>query len=47
MIMIRFTKYTDEWWHHDFGDQLSAYHNDGKVKAIHSRVTPTFAWEKI
>jgi len=28
-------------------DQLWAYHNDGKVKAIYGRVTPAFAWYKI
>jgi D-alanyl-D-alanine dipeptidase len=47
MIKAGFTNYTDEWWHYDFGDQLWAYHNDGKVKAIYSRVTPTFAWYNI
>lgn len=47
MIKLGFTNFTDEWWHYDFGDQLWAYHNDGKVKAIYSRVTPTFAWYKI
>jgi D-alanyl-D-alanine dipeptidase len=47
MIKVGFTNYTEEWWHYDFGDQLWAYHNDGKVKAIYSRVTPTFAWHKI
>ncbi len=47
MIKAGFTNYTDEWWHYDFGDQLWAYYNDGKVKAIYSRVTPTFAWYNI
>jgi D-alanyl-D-alanine dipeptidase len=44
MTKAGFTNYTDEWWHYDFGDQLWAYHNDGKVKAIYGRAKPTFAW---